>query len=219
MCETINTPAGDGIRSPESTQQQPNSNPTTEGESSQESQSSQRHLPNMNTTNLKTNKIYGGALQLPKPSHISRFISLNINGFRRANNFQDAFETAQALKATSVDFWNFQETNVNWRSSCSAKCYEKFRKVYHHTLISTSSSTVQYRTLYQPGGMMSAVTDDYVGRVMKTGSDLDMGRWSFTHLLGKLGRIIVIVSVYQLCKQQASTVGDRTAFAQQLSLL
>jgi hypothetical protein len=29
----------------------------------------------------------------------------------------------------------------------------------------------------------------------------------------------MVVSVYQVCKQNASTVGDRTAFAQQLSLL
>jgi hypothetical protein len=66
---------------------------------------------------------------------------------------------------------------------------------------------------------MTAVTDDYVGRVIETGSDREMGRWSYTRLLGKHGRIIVVVSIYQVCNQQASTVGDRTAFAQQLSLL
>jgi hypothetical protein len=66
---------------------------------------------------------------------------------------------------------------------------------------------------------MTAVTDNYVGRVIETGSDRDMGRWSYTCLLGKHGRIIVVVSVYQVFNQQASTVGDRTAFAQQLSLL
>jgi hypothetical protein len=66
---------------------------------------------------------------------------------------------------------------------------------------------------------MSAVTDDYVGRVVETGSDTEMGRWSFIRMLGKHGRQIILVSAYQVCKQQANRVGARTAFAQQLSLL
>ena len=130
---------------------------------SQESQSSQRQPPNLNTTNLQTNDTYGHKLQLPKPASISRFVSLNINGFRQGNDYQDALETAQALKVSSADVWTFQETNVIWRSSCLGKCYEKFRKIYHHVRLATSSSIVTYRTLYQPGGTMCAVTDDYVG--------------------------------------------------------
>jgi hypothetical protein len=66
---------------------------------------------------------------------------------------------------------------------------------------------------------MCAVTDDYVGRVMESGSDTKMGRWSYIRLLGKYGRQIVVVSVYQVCNQHANTTGDRTAFAQQSSLL
>jgi exonuclease III len=173
----------------------------------------------MNTINLRTNNTFGDELHLPKPSNTSRFVSLNINGLRRANDFQDALEIAQALKVSSADFWNFQETNINWRSQCLGQCYEKFRKVYHHTRISTSSSTKTYRTHYQPGGTMCAVTDDYVGRVVETGSDTAMGRWSFIRLLGKHGRNIIVVSVYQVCNQQANAVGDRTAFAQQLAIL
>ena len=67
----------------------------------------------MNTTNLRTNLLYGNEMQLPKPEGVSRFLSLNINGFRRANDFEDASEIAQALKVSSIDMWNFQETNLN----------------------------------------------------------------------------------------------------------
>jgi hypothetical protein len=66
---------------------------------------------------------------------------------------------------------------------------------------------------------MSAVTDDYAGRVVKTGSDEEMGRWSYTRMLGRQGREIVVVSAYQVCNQQANQVGDRTAYAQQQYLL
>jgi exonuclease III len=172
----------------------------------------------MNTTNLRTNTIYGQEMQLEKPDNTSRFVSLNINGLRRGNDFQDALEIAEALKVSSVDFWNFQETNVNWRSQCLSQCYDKFKRVYHHARIATSSSIITYRTAYQPGGTMCAVTDNYVGRTIEVGSDKDMGRWSFVRMLGKHGRNIVVVSVYQVCNQQENNVGDRTVFAQQLSL-
>ena len=186
---------------------------------SQESQSSQRTAPTLNTINLRTNTIYGTEMQLPKPENTTRLISLNINGFRSANEFQDVLEIAEQLKLSSADLINFQETNINWRSQCLSHCYEKFRRVYHHARLSTSSSTINYRTEYQPGGTCSIATDNYVGRVVETGSDNEMGRWSFIRMLGKHGRQIVLVSAYQVCNQRANQVGDRTAFAQQLSLL
>jgi exonuclease III len=147
---------------------------------------------------------------LPKPENTNRMISLNINGFRRANEFQDVLETAQALKVSSADLINFQETNINWRSSCLSHCYDKFRQVYHHARLSTSSSIITCGTDYQPGGTMSVVTDDYLGRVVEIGSDPEMGRWSFTCMFGRHGRQIVLVSVYQVCNQQASPVGATT---------
>jgi hypothetical protein len=50
--------------------------------------------------------------------------------------------------------------------------------------------------------MMSAVTDDLVGQLIKTGSNNEMGRWSYTRLLGKHGQHIIIILIYQVCNQQ-----------------
>jgi hypothetical protein len=66
---------------------------------------------------------------------------------------------------------------------------------------------------------MSIITDYLLGRVIETGSDTKMGRWSYIRLLGKHGQNFIVGSVYQVCNQQASAVGDQTAFTQQLSLL
>jgi hypothetical protein len=52
------------------------------------------------------------------------------------------------------------------------------------------------------------VTDDYVGRVTESGSDLEMGRWSYIRILDKNGRNIIILSAYQVCQQQEETAGD-----------
>lgn len=185
----------------------------------QEPPNPQRRPPVLNTINLRTNTVYGNKMQLPKQDGITRLLSMNINSIKQANDYQDAREIAQALKISGVNIWNFQETNLNWKSQCQSKCYEQYRRVYHHARIATSSSIITYPTLYQPGGTMCAVTDNYVGRVVESGSDKELGRWSFTRVLGKHGRHIVIVSAYQVCDQREKDAGPRTAFAQQLSLL
>jgi hypothetical protein len=108
------------------TQEEDNTNSSRQNtETSQtEEPSSQRRPPAMNTINLRTDDVFGQDLQLPKPPGVKRFLSLNINGIRQANEFQDALETAQALNVSGIDFWNFQETTLNWRSECLAQCYE-----------------------------------------------------------------------------------------------
>jgi hypothetical protein len=46
---------------------------------------------------------------MPKPENTTRLVSLNINGMRSSNEFQDVLETTSALKVSSADLWNFQE--------------------------------------------------------------------------------------------------------------
>jgi hypothetical protein len=92
------------------------------------------------------------------------------------------------------------------------------QRIYHQVKISTSSSTIKYNTLYQPGGTLTMVTDKYTGRVTSRGADTELGRWSYQHLLGKQGRTIVLVSVYNVCHQRQHG-GSRTAHTQQVSLL
>ena len=158
-------------------------------------------------------------MELPKPPNITRLVDLNINGIRRTDDFQDVLEIAQAMKMHSVDIMAFQETNTDWRSSAKHRTYERFQQVYHHTRLSTASSTTRYNTIYQPGGTLVAVTDDYVGRAALIGSDPELGRWSFIKLLGKRGRGIIVVSIYKVCQQDSTRCGDRTAYAQQMSIL
>jgi hypothetical protein len=78
----------------------------------------------MNTANLRTNTVYGNEMQLPKQQGITQLLSMNVNGIKWANYYQDAREIAQALKISGVDIWNFQETNLNWRSQCKSEYYK-----------------------------------------------------------------------------------------------
>ena len=173
----------------------------------------------MNTTNLRTNIVFGHDMVLPKDDNTTRLISLNVNGLRRGDNYQDILEMAQALKTSSVDLALLGETNLDWHSAARGKVREKFQRIYHQTKLSTSSSIIQYNTAYQPGGTATIVTDQYTGRVSAMGRDDELGRWSYSILLGTHGRTIVLVTVYQVCHNQDTQPGSRTAHAQQASLL
>jgi hypothetical protein len=173
----------------------------------------------MNTTNLKTNKIFGHKLELPKAENTTRLISLNVNGICRGDDYQDVLEMAQAFKTSSVDLTTLRETNLDWRSAAQNKVYEKFQQVYHQTRLSTSSSTIHYNTIYQPGGTLTIATDKSAGRVTGVGNDKEFGRWSYIEILGKHGRKVILVTVYKVCQQQTQQVGSQTAHIQQVSLL
>jgi hypothetical protein len=184
----------------------------------EEPSNNHRQPPAMNTTNLRTNVVYGHDMTLPKPDNTTRLIGLNVHGIRSGDDYQDVLETAQACKTSSVDMAAFSETNRDFRSSVPGKIYDKFQRVYHHTKISTSSSEIKYNTTYQPGGTLTLVTDKYTGRVTGTGSDASLGRWSYVEMLGKGGRTIILCTIYNVCNQHGQ-VGSRTAHTQQKSLL
>jgi exonuclease III len=176
-----------------------------------------RQPPAMNTTNLWTNVVFGNDMALPKSQNTTRLVSINVNGVRRGDDYQDVLEMAQSFKTFSVDWATLSETNIDWRSAAKSKFYEKMQKVYHHAKISTSSSIIKYDTIYQPGGTLTMVTDDYTGRVTNIGRDEELGRWSFTAMIGKHGRTILLVTIYKVCNKNSG--GSRTAYTQQVSLL
>jgi hypothetical protein len=174
----------------------------------------------MNTLNLRTNVVFGHDMELPKPDNTTRLVSLNVNGFCRGDDYQDVLETAQSLKTSSSNIAAFSKTNTDWwTKAAKGKIYEKVQRIYHQARISTSSSIIRCKTLYQPGGTLTMVTDKYTGRVQSMGQDGIFGRWSYITMIGKQGQLITVVTIYNVCNQQGTRSGHRTAHMQQLSLL
>jgi exonuclease III len=114
-------------------------------------------------------------MEIPKPDNTTHLISMNVNGIQRGDDYQDVLEMAQAFKTSSVDMAVLGETNIDWRLAAQSKLYKKFQKVYHQARIGTSSSTIKYNTIYQPGGTSTIVMDKYTGQVTSTGSDTELG--------------------------------------------
>jgi hypothetical protein len=196
----------------------PNTNATDNSSEEDTPEQGVRQPLAMNTTNLRTNIVFGNDMELPKDTNTTWLIALNVNGVRRGDNYQDVLEMAQAVKTHQVHWASFGETNTDWESAAKNKLYKKFNRIFHQVKLSTSRSTIKYKTLYQPGGTATIVTNNYTGRVTGTGSDTGLGRWSYLKILGSKGRTIILATVYQVCNQ-GHQVGSRTAHAQQTSLL
>jgi hypothetical protein len=81
----------------------------------------------------------------------------------------------------------------------------------------TSQVVVDNESAFKPGGSVIVTMGRTAGRVKKAGVD-SMGRWAYQVLDGKVGKDILIVSVYQCCKQPANSKGI-TAYQQQEIML
>jgi hypothetical protein len=81
----------------------------------------------------------------------------------------------------------------------------------------SSQVVVDNESAFKPGGSAIATMGRTAGRVKKSGVD-SMGRLTYQVLDGKGGKYILIVSVYQCCKQPTNLKGI-TAFHQQEIML
>ena len=84
----------------------------------------------------------------------------------------------------------------------------------------TACSPINFASAYQPGGVMTVVTGNWVGRLSECAPDSHgLGQWTTSTLRGKMDTHLTIVTAYQVCKDNIQTTGAKTAFRQQWSLL
>ena len=80
------------------------------------------------------------------------------------------------------------------------KTQETARTIWKHTKIQINSVPDTCSNHCQPGGVMTIVNDDMVGRIKQSGYD-DMGRWMWTTIQRGYNRHITIINAYILCQQ------------------
>jgi hypothetical protein len=88
------------------------------------------------------------------------------------------------------------------------KFYEntKWMNRYARAVGGTSQVVVENESGFKPGGSVMVTIGQAAGRVKKSGVD-SMGRWTYQVLDWKEGKDILIVSVYQYCKQPTNLKG------------
>jgi hypothetical protein len=124
------------------------------------------------------------------------------------------------LLEIGVDVIHLPEANVDWRHPKEyKKCRKAVTSVFQHAKISTSSSRKRIVTAKQPGGTVTIGVDNFIGRIFETGCDKEFGRWSYMKASGRNARAIVILTVYQVCKQPVEASGVTTTCTQQHIIL
>jgi hypothetical protein len=81
---------------------------------------------------------------------------------------------------------------------------------------SASTSTIPFDGFYKPGGTFSLAVGPHTSRFHSKFSD-SLGRWSTISLVGRRGRVIHFITVYQVIEKSDS--GPFTAFQQQQTSL
>ena len=124
------------------------------------------------------------------------------------------------MNSVHADIILLSETNLQWQDYQIYQKTNTIRKnVFQFSRQITSSSSIQYDTTYQPGGTCSILVNKMVGRHHSSFADKPMGRWTVTNLTLPQGRILSVICCSQVCNQNIKTVGPKTAFSQQWTLL
>ena len=141
----------------------------------------------------------------------------NVNGISAGGNLLKAEEIIMAWKAIDVDLFGWAEANVNFAhpDDPTSIIKSKLHKQHKNYSITASSSGIESKNIYQPGGVVTVATGNLTGRIKKKYAD-EMGRWSGYTICGK-AKNLTVLTAYQVCK--ATNPGTNTAAEQQKTKL
>jgi hypothetical protein len=174
-------------------------------------------------TNLAANDAVGDTMPTLKPDNTSRFYFINRNRFQ-LNPSGDTFAElcAEAKRISSVDHIGVSKYKLDGHQSRVKKiCHEAARCEFDHYCLVLGSSDIPAKTSFKPGGTLSLTVSSMTARIKSFGSD-PMGRWSYTKFVGTRGKIINVVTAYQVCDKPVTTATKkkyRTAAAQQACMM
>ena len=156
---------------------------------------------------------YGDAIGKKKEGMI-RILGLNTNSIQ----LDEIRSTCQESIDQQVDIQCFQEVCRDMRNST----------VLQRFLIDTKKSDKESKSVwgaseinigndYKPGGTAMAAFGKIIRRVIQQGID-DLGRWSWIAFKGEDNKVILIMSIYQCCKNPTNPQ-RKTAYHQQETML
>eukprot|EP00980_Cylindrotheca_fusiformis_P016915 scaffold5139_cov100-Cylindrotheca_fusiformis.AAC.1 len=154
----------------------------------------------------------------PLDEFSTRFLFGNINGLQlrdKGTRLQQVFREIHGLQA---DHTGLVEINTNMHHfEANQLLYKTAREEFTHSVLTSATSQTPCDSLFKPGGVLSVTRDNLVGRLIDKGSD-SMGRWTFCKYAGKNGKVITVVTVYQVCMRPTNVVGNTAFHQQQLSI-
>ena len=169
----------------------------------------------LNPSNLKNNAHWGPEMIDLKPDDIFRLYFQNVKGLRLGNNGLDILDYFCHMKSIGADIIGANEINLDTNHPLVQRIlHRQSKQVWEHSRLQTSSSQISFNSTRKPGGTLLGVTGNTTARIVEHHSDL-MGRFSSITLLGRLGKLITVISAYQVPKN-SNLAGPTTAHTQQV---
>jgi len=163
-----------------------------------------------------SNEPWGDSDQYHQLNDNFRVLSKNVNTI----NPQSLDMTAMAieLQNSNASIFLVQETNTAWKPPATSSIHAQCSRVHRHVKLATSSSQDNTEVKHHPGGTLTAALGKWASRVIDSGSDHELGRWSYLELVGKKGMRLIVASAYRVCPQPFDATA-MTVTAQQTRLL
>jgi len=152
----------------------------------------------------------------PKPQDTFRILYSNINGISPKNLEQESQQMAFQANTYHIDLLGLVETNINWFNKTT---YDQVRRqlieYWPQSLLQTSSYITSQNTIYQPGGTLTLIGNNWTGGATGSSDTSGMGRWSTIKITGRQGRILELITVYRVTKNTIQNAGSTTSYYQQ----
>ena len=170
-------------------------------------------------TNYPTdNEFIGETTMVPKPKNITRIYYTNVNGISPLHQYEQFKQILDNITNLQTDIIAFAEHNLAVdQSKTRYDLTSTIKKHLPNSRTISSTSEIQFPTAYKPGGCLTIATSSIQSRINLHGSDR-FGRWTYMGLVTKAQGMIVIITVYKPCKNNA-TSGPLTVYRQQWTML
>ena len=155
-----------------------------------------------------------------KDEGVIRLVQQNVRGIKYTEdglNFGEIFTDIDNMQA---DVTLLVETNLEWKERGVLQTAQAAANaVFGNARIVTSSSETDWEGYWKPGGTLTCITHDTIGRILEEGEDpMGLGRWSRIQLIGQGGKFLSIYGAYRVPNNNKP--GSSTAqFQQQLLLM
>ncbi len=165
----------------------------------------------------QTDEIWGHSPEEIDTSPIFRVLLQNPNGLKFSEGDDLARFNLIEARNLGVGALCLPETNTNWTLLSSiAQLGRITRPIWNNSSTQTSQINDGFDGIYQPGGTLTMICENWASRIIEKGSDpFGLGRWSYFVLQRKGDVRIAIITAYQVCTAAISSLGPTTYAMQQ----
>ena len=156
-------------------------------------------------------------MSLPKSKLTFRMYCQNVNGIQLDEVGGDFSHICTTTHTLQCDLVGICETKLDTSKYAVRKIIDKTLRSQHQChRVANSTSSIPFEGYYKPGGTMTYCVNHNTSRFHSKFEDT-LGRWSTISMVGKKGRVIHFITLYQVVDK--ATKGPFTAYQQQLTIL